>query len=271
MLHARPITALALLALAGCAVEPNMNPAFPITIDEAQAALDQMKATPKQTPRPVIVAAGYLDPGFISWDVARRLKRATQPDAEILSVSFFWAMNFDAARDRLIAAVERAHPCDDPALTCEVDVVGYSMGGLVARYAATPLNNGSKRLNIARLFTISTPHRGATLAPLAPFDPRASAMTTGSDFLTLLDHDLEHARFPIIPYVRLSDAVIGEHNAAPPGCEPWWVPNRPFSMSHNLAGTDPRIIADIARRLRDEQPFTREPATPVPQWSFTNR
>jgi hypothetical protein len=34
--------------------------------------------------------------------------------------------------------------------------------------------------------------------------------------------------------------------------------------AHLAAHTDPRLLADIARRLRNETPFTTEPRTPLP-------
>jgi len=57
-----------------------------------------------------------------------------------------------------------------PACTSEVDVIGVSMGGVVGRCAAAPPPAGrlGKRLKIARLFTISSPHRGAVMASLLP-------------------------------------------------------------------------------------------------------
>jgi hypothetical protein len=46
---------------------------------------------------------------------------------------------------------------------------------------------------------------------------------------------------------------------------PIWVPNLLLEDSHLTAFSDPRIIGDIARRLRGETPFTSEPAEPLPR------
>lgn len=228
-----------------------MTPMHHISLDDARVSLARMHAEPKTPPRPVFVAAGYLDPGFISGDIVKRLRLVTDEHAPIFSVSFFTCANFDSCRDRLIEAIEREFPSDDPDSTIEVDIVGFSMGGLVARHAAMPRESG-KRVNVVRLFTIGTPHRGANLASLAFFDRRAIDMRSGSDFLAQLDADLETARYELIPYVRTHDAVVGEANAAPHGREPILVANKAFSLSHTMAGADERIIADIARRLRGE-------------------
>lgn len=258
-----PALLVVLFTLTGCMSDLTMNPAFPVTLDQARKHLDDMQQTPIALQRPVIVTAGFLDPGFISGNVARRIRKVTNSDAKIVSVSFFTALTFDACRDRLIDRVQREFPSDDPTQTIEVDVIGYSMGGLVARYAALPRTDG-RHLRINRLFTISTPHRGARLASIGSLDLRARCMKSGSEFLASLDEVLQDAEFELVPYVRTRDAVIGEENAAPPGYEAYWVPNKPWSMSHNMAGADERIIADIARRLRDETPLIRAGAGAVP-------
>ncbi len=56
---------------------------------------------------------------------------------------------------------------------------------------------------------------------------------------------------------------MGEEHAALPGVAPWWVPSG-FTFSHILAAWDKRILADILRRLRNEEPFSSEPAAPFP-------
>jgi pimeloyl-ACP methyl ester carboxylesterase len=145
--------------------------------------------------------------------------------------------------------------------TAEVDVVGVSLGGLVARYAAAPREDGP-RLRVANLYSISSPHRGARMASVPSWEPRVKDMRTGSDFLSKLDACGCGAQ--IVPYVRLDDSIVGVENSAPTGMTPWWVATPPMQASHLLAHTDPRILADIARRLRGEEPFTHEPAAPLP-------
>jgi hypothetical protein len=96
-------------------------------------------------------------------------------------------------------------------------------------------------------------------------------MRHGSQFLSGLDAAIQakatpdDAAYPIYPYVRRHDGWIGESNAAPPGWPAaWWVPNQPFQDAHIGCCTDPRIVADVARRLRGETPFTLDPPAPLP-------
>jgi hypothetical protein len=52
-------------------------------------------------------------------------------------------------------------------------------------------------------------------------------------------------------YARLNDVIVGATNTAPEGAEPFWVSGSHL-LSHIRGRSDPRIIADIARRLRGE-------------------
>ncbi len=252
------------LALTGCNPDVPMNPSFPLTVADAEADLDRMAESPIAADRPIVVAGGYADPGFVPGLLSRRMRDLTDDDAVTIPAQFFLTCSFDACRDRLIDAVERAAPCDDPAWTTEVDVIGFSMGGLAARYASRARDDGGKRLRIARLFAIASPHRGARTAGLAPLDPRACDMRAGSAFLADLDESLAGEEYDLCCYVRLGDFMVGEANAAPAGDRPWWVANCPLTMAHMGAWNDPRILADIARRLRSEPPHTTYPPAPLP-------
>ncbi|MEX0741277.1 MAG: hypothetical protein WD079_00670, partial [Phycisphaeraceae bacterium] len=94
--------------------------------------------------------------------------------------------------------------------------------------------------------------------------PLQRDMRIGSAFLMELARAAEDKHYAMYPYVRLRDWVVGEQNAAPAGEHPWWVPKAFGEPSHMLAFADARILADIARRLRGEQPFSVTPAEPVP-------
>lgn len=270
--------------LAGCAVARPMNPAFAVTVDEARTDLERMEREPVRLDRPVIVLGGWGDPGIAAHGITSQLERVTSADdrERIMGVSFPLSFTFDAAADRLIEQVRDRFPGPDAGQTVEVDVVAFSMGGLVARHAATSRVDGEgeplPRLTIHRLYTISTPHRGAALAgPLMP-DPRVGDMRAGSAFLTRLDEARGGVRdgarreetYPIIAYVRLDDPVVGSANAAPAGQGEgegggvYWVGSQPFTLWHTGAAGDPRILADIARRVRGEPPLTADQPAPLP-------
>jgi hypothetical protein len=266
---------VAVICLAGCAVRP-MNPSFPLTSAEAETAIVRMEDQPRELARPVVVLTGWADPFFGSMYWKDALRDVGADPEQVLPLSFLFNTTFEGCRRKVVRAVERRWPSDDPTYTVEVDVIGFSMGGLVARVAAAPSTDAeaqgvdAKRLRIARLFTIATPHRGARLSAFSldpiMLDRRIVEMRSQSDTLVRLDklRGTEGNDYLIIPYARSGDWVIGDDNAAPPGVVPWWVPTPPLHRPHQEAYRDARIEADILRRLRGEPPWTTDPPTDWP-------
>lgn len=263
--------ALLVVALTGCAPRP-VNPSFSVPSADAKQFVREMRADPLTLDRPVVACAGWADPGFASSYWTGQLRRAfADADDRTLGVHFARRYTFDGCRDRLIAAVDRAFPTDDPDWTTEVDVVAFSMGGLVARYAAAepaavdPARPTTRRrLKIRRLFTISTPHRGATMARVPTLERRVVGMRAGSPFLARLDGAWPGRRYRCVAYTRLNDPIVGTAHTAPPGTTPYWVAAPPLARSHQKAYRDPRIVADILCRLRGDTPLTAEISTPLP-------
>ncbi len=245
------------------------NPSFAVTTTEAKAVIREMQRDPRALDRPVIIAGGLFDAGFDVSRIAGTLRRMTTGDDMITTATFMSLTtgSFDGCRDHLIRKGEDAFGTTGTQETIEVDVIGFSMGGLVARHASRPRTDGGKRLAIRRLFTISTPHRGARMAGGPTFDSRTIDMRPGSRFLTELDKALPVAEYDMYSYARLGDWIVGVQNTAPPGRTAWWVPTPPLSLAHLGAASDPRILADIARRLRGESPLTTEPPAPPSQLS----
>jgi pimeloyl-ACP methyl ester carboxylesterase len=251
-----------LLLAAGCAERP-VNASFAVSSDQARDALRVMAKQPKPLNRPLVIVGGYDDPGFGMMLLHGQLDPVIR-DRRVVTVDLAFAMTFDDCRRQILAAVDHAYPTDDAVRTREVDVIGISMGGLAARYAATP-KPGKRVLAVSRLFTISSPLRGATLATLPTFDSKHIDMRRGSRFLkALAAAESTTPAYELVPYVRLRDGIVGAANAAPEGRTAWWVPVGALDLSHMCAPADPRIVADIVRRLRDEEPFTTDPPAPLP-------
>lgn len=265
------LAALAVSSAPGCSTSPR-NPSFDVSAAQARRALREMRQSPRDLERPVLVLDG-IGPPLASWILTDRLKRLVG-DRRVVGVTFAFAGSFEDCRGRVVAAVERHFPSDDPHYTREVDVVGVSMGGVVARYAASPPAGArGKRLRVATLFTISSPHRGAEMAALPALLGRLQVdLREGSTFLRRLDRREAAAQAParrVVAYARLGDQVVGEHNAAPPGHAPLWLPSLPLEPAHLTCFTDPRIVADIARRLRGEPPLAAGPPRPPPNRSHS--
>lgn len=223
--------------------------------------MEEMRGRPVALVRPLAVIGGWRSPPLMSRTLARRLCALTSRDPnQILSHAYPWAGSIEGASDHLR---RRLIPWLDALGTRELDVVAISMGGLVSRHLACSEAWGGRgdRFRIHRLLTISTPHQGAQLARWFKIDRAARCMSPGSAMLSVLDDALnqpgDHAD-ALTCYVQRLDWFIGTWNAAPPGRELRWVhPPNPLAMcmSHFTAHLHRAIIADIARRLRGEDPL----------------
>ncbi len=249
----------ALVLIASCVHVPAQNEAYPATNAEVDATIERLEAEPVGLPRPVIVLSGYRSPRTTASTLAERIVDLTGADPDQVRVlSYPFATTIEDPAQRLVTLVQEAFPSDDSKLTTEVDVVAISMGGLVARLAADePEHRGrpdGKQLNIARLFTLGTPHDGARLAQLIRLDPASRNMEPGSAFIEALNDRADFEGYELTCYAVLHDRWVGATRSAPPGREPIWVPGR-LVLSHHLISLEDRILADLALRLRGETPL----------------
>ncbi len=142
----------------------------------------------------------------------------------------------------------------------------HRWAGWSARYAATPSRDPRhpRRLRIARLFTIASPLSGASLAKVGHLNQLHIDLRPGSEFIKYIDSNSAPAAYELYAYARLHDHLVGEEYSAPAGQNPLWLAGLPLEDAHLGAVCDVRILADIGRRLRYEQPFSKEPITPLP-------
>lgn len=273
-----PLVALAVCALPACIPLPESNPSIAVSRDVAREDLDRMQADHRPLHRPVVILNGYAAAPVHIQFLAAALWDATSGDTnDILAISYPFSHNLDDLALQIVDQVDTRWPSADPAQTIEVDVVGFSLGGILARWAALPPDQRTragesapdpapkptgKSLRIARLFTLDSPHRGSKLATAFPLTAIARDLAPGSPLLSTLD-SLPPPSFEIIPYAQLGDDVVGATRSAPPGQDPIWSRGT-LLFSHWSITDNPLIIADIARRLRDE-PALLSPGPPPPR------
>lgn len=254
-----------LTTLGGCALP--IQPGFPIDGSQAQAARRAMQHNHKPLVRPLVVLGGYRAPYHVQVRVmtGRMVAMTSGVRADALAVAFLFDGSLEESADWAVHKIEEQWPSDDPDWTVEVDVVGISMGGLVARHAwgSGVRTDGShrKRMRLGRLFTIGTPHLGACLAETLAPDKPARQMRAGSEFLNQLDAADAGRDYELICYARTNDEIVGARRCAPEGEAPYWV-HGPWLFSHLTIARDWRIGVDIARRLRGEAPFSIERSEP---------
>ncbi len=265
------LTALA-FAGGGCVGQPS-NKSFDVSSTKAEKLLSDMHAHPKSLERPLVILGGFNDPGFAAAHLRGEIIRATG-DKRVIGVSFPFCANFNECRSEVIKAVDRAFPNarrgshDRGRRDRACRWVAWSLATRQRRMSKSRISDACKLRGSLRS---ARPTAGAAMADFPTLSQLQIDMRTDSKFLSQLSESEAEASqessakaYEVIPYVRLSDAIVGASNAAPFGQTPHWVPAEPLQESHIGAMLDSRIIADVARRLRGETPITTDPPAPLP-------
>ncbi|MBM4107824.1 MAG: hypothetical protein FJ255_03280 [Phycisphaerae bacterium] len=250
-----------------------INEMFPVTRAQALREHARLRASPVPLERPVLILGGWRAPRLTALGLERTLKPLTSGrDEDFLTVTYPLAGSAASAWARAERALLERFSEGGPGLGRPIDVVGISMGGLVAKLAAMDPERrralgfgfcGERRLHVHRLFTLATPHRGARLARLVRFDAATRLMRPGSPLLRALDDSPALER--LVPYTLLGDWWVGSGGTAPEGLVPIWLPPQTLAeraLGHFLINRNPAIVADVARRLRGEEPLGRAGAPP---------
>ena len=256
------ILALVIL-LSGCTTLTGPSKDNPLPKSELRTALEQMRAEPVEIERPVVVIDGWLNYGGASV-IKRELKDLTGAE-EDLFVKYHYPLIFTTLESnarKIVKMVEERWPSDDPEWTTEVDAVGFSMGGLIARVAAESPREGKKlrkRLKVKRMFTIAAPHKGTGWwIRWAAIDQMSWAVSIwGGSYRSWLDERLIEADYDLYCYGQGNDWIAGNNFEA--AGYPEIKARGLFLFSHTGSYGNYRHLADIAARLRGEDPIVPDP------------
>jgi pimeloyl-ACP methyl ester carboxylesterase len=256
------------IVLSGCTTLTGPSKDNPLSKSELRAELEQMRAEPAGLERPVIVIDGWISYGGAAM-IQRELMDLTGGERDLL-VKYSYPLIFSTLESNarnVVELVEERWPGDDPDWTTEVDVIGFSMGGLIARVAAEqPLKNKKprKRLKVKRMFTISSPHKGTGWwIGWLPVDQMSWAVSLwGRNYRNWLDDRLAEADFDLYCYGQGNDWIVGGNFEA--ASHPEIKARGKLLFSHTSSYGNYRHLADIAARLRGEDPIVSVP-TPSPQ------
>jgi pimeloyl-ACP methyl ester carboxylesterase len=243
---------------------PIPNPDFPLDYAALVPLEARLRAGPVALERPVIVLGGWRSPKCsATWtrNVLRPFTSGREDD--FLCVSYPWSPTIESAAAKALRAVRERFPDQS-----EFDVVGVSMGGIVARVLAHALVGDDRPpLRVRRIFTLASPHRGARFADWVTPGRAARDLRRGSGLLRRLDALRARGEYELHCYALLRDWLVGATRSAPPGTEPMWLDAETITaklISHYTVNRDRRLLADVALRLRGEAPIA-SPGSPPPR------
>lgn len=145
----------------------------------APAALPETSTTthlPTEPKPPVVLLHGFIDNRSVFVLLRRSLAQHGRQQVESLNYSPL-TCDIRTAAELLGRHIEEicrrtGHP--------QVDIVGHSLGGLIARYYVQRLGGDFR---VRTLVTLGTPHSGTRVAPLADAHPIVRQMRPGSQVL----------------------------------------------------------------------------------------
>ncbi|MCH5673685.1 esterase/lipase family protein [Streptomyces gilvus] len=169
-------TALELAILAGhlllypSGITPERRGPAPLPSSDGTAQL------PTEAKPPVVLLHGFIDNRSVFLLLRRSLLQHGRQQIESLNYSPL-TCDIRTAAELLGRHIEEI--CERTG-SSQVDVVGHSLGGLIARYYVQRLGGD---LRVRTLVTLGTPHSGTRVAPLANAHPIVRQMRPGSELL----------------------------------------------------------------------------------------
>lgn len=162
-----------LLYPSGITQERRTTPALP-----APDSADSRGTThlPTETNPPVVLLHGFIDNRSVFVLLRRNLAQHSRHQVESLNYSPL-TCDIRTAAELLGRHIEEI--CERTG-SRQVDIVGHSLGGLIARYYVQCLGGD---LRVRTLVTLGTPHSGTSVVPLANAHPIVRQMRPGSPVL----------------------------------------------------------------------------------------
>ncbi|MEU9063286.1 alpha/beta fold hydrolase [Streptomyces sp. NPDC048430] len=186
---------------AGSDADPKRLTRSADTADAADTADTTALPSAADTRPPVVLLHGFIDNRSVFVLLRRSLARHGWHHLESLNYSPL-TCDIRTAAELLDRHVEEI--CARTGHS-EIDIVGHSLGGLIARYYVQRLG-GDRR--VRTLVTLGTPHSGTAAAPLAGAHPIVRQMRSGSDLIEELRRPAPGCRTRFISFWSELDRVM---------------------------------------------------------------
>ncbi|GGV57669.1 lipase [Streptomyces longisporoflavus] len=139
----------------------------------------------------------------------------------------------------------------------QVDIVGHSLGGLIARYYAQRLGGDAR---VRTLVTLGTPHEGTRVVPLADAHPIVRQMRPGSDVIEELREPAPDCRTRFVSFWSDLDQLMAPLETACVNHPDLIAQNvRVSGIGHLALPVHPAVASGIRRAL--DLPAPETPAT----------
>ncbi|MFF0747755.1 esterase/lipase family protein [Streptomyces sp. NPDC004267] len=201
-------------------------------------------------PRPVILLHGFVDNRSVFVLLRRALARDGRSRDRVDS------LNYSPLTDDLRTAAEllarRVEELLERTGHTEADLVGHSLGGLIARYYVQRLGGDAR---VRTLVMLGTPHSGTTFVPLADAHPLVRQMRPGSEVLRELAGPAPGCRTRFVSFWSDLDEVMVPVQTARLDHPDLLVENvRVSGVGHLALPVHPAVAAGILRALSDGGP-----------------
>jgi len=136
----------------------------------------------------------------------------------------------------------------------EVDIVGHSLGGLIARYYVQRLGGDAR---VRTLITLGTPHGGTRVAPVMDAHPIVRQMRPGSAVIQELAEPAPHCRTRFVSFWSDLDHLMAPLETACIAHPDLHVQNVQVSgIGHLALPVHPTVATEIRQALEDEETGT---------------
>ncbi|MFD9434949.1 esterase/lipase family protein [Streptomyces sp. NPDC060002] len=154
---------------------------------------DDPAQLPTKAPLPVVLLHGFIDNRSVFVLLRRSLAQHGRHRVESLNYS---PLTCDIRTTAELLGRHIEEICERTG-SSQVDVVGHSLGGLIARYYVQRLGGDGR---VRTLVTLGTPHSGTRVAPLANAHPIVRQMRPGSELIEELSRPAPGCRTHFVSF-----------------------------------------------------------------------